>query len=171
MVLEFPDDPAAATLDRQYMLGDDLLVAPVLTDDGTVEYYVPEGTWTNVLTGAQVTGPRWARERHGFHTLPLLARPDSVIALAADDQHPVSAWADDVELRVHAFADGAEQTLVIPSTDGPGETARFHLHRRGDRLHVTTDSSHPWRLRIGGPNATVHTRPADTSEADLPYPA
>ncbi|MFE2485548.1 alpha-xylosidase [Streptomyces mirabilis] len=171
MLLEFPDDPAAATLDRQYMLGDDLLVAPVLTDDGTVEYYVPEGTWTNVLTGAQVTGPRWARERHGFHTLPLLARPDSVIALAADDQHPVSAWADDVELRVHAFADGAERIVVIPSADGPGETARFHLHRRGDRLHVTTDSPHPWQLRIGGPNATVYTWPAGTSEADLPYPA
>ncbi|WP_328513362.1 alpha-xylosidase [Streptomyces mirabilis] len=171
MLLEFPDDPAAATLDRQYMLGDDLLVAPVLTDDGTVEYYVPEGMWTNVLTGAQVTGPRWARERHGFHTLPLLARPDSVIALAADDQHPVSAWADDVELRVHAFADGAERIVVIPSADGPGETARFHLHRRGDRLHVTTDSPHPWQLRIGGPNATVHTWPAGTSEADLPYPA
>ncbi|MFC9243875.1 alpha-xylosidase [Streptomyces sp. NPDC057136] len=171
LVLEFPDDPTAATLDRQYMLGDDLLVAPVFTDDGTVEYYVPEGTWTNVLTGTQITGPRWAREQHGFHTLPLLARPDSVIALAADDQHPVSAWADGVELRVHAFADGAEHTVVIPSTDGPGETARFHLRRRGGRLHVTTDSPHPWQLRIGGPNATVHTRPAGTSEADLPYPA
>ncbi|MFI7294731.1 alpha-xylosidase [Streptomyces sp. NPDC050121] len=171
MALEFHDDPAAATLDRQYMLGDDLLVAPVFTDDGTVEYYVPEGTWTNVLTGAQVTGPRWVREQHGFHTLPLLARPDSVIPLAADDQHPVSAWADGVELRVHAFADGADHTVVIPGTDGPGETARFHLRRQGGRLHVTTDSPHPWQLRIGGPDGTVHTRPADTPEADLPYPA
>ncbi|MGW7202685.1 alpha-xylosidase [Streptomyces sp. NPDC054837] len=170
MVLDFPDDPAAATLDRQYMLGDDLLVAPVFTDDGTVEYYVPEGTWTNVLTGTQVTGPRWVREQHDFHTLPLLARPDSVIALGADDQHPVSAWADGVELRVHAFADGAERTVVIPSTDGPGETARFHLRRRGDRLHVSTDSPHAWQLRIGGPNETVHARPAGTREAELPYP-
>ncbi|MEU5889041.1 alpha-xylosidase [Streptomyces sp. NPDC047461] len=171
MVLDFPDDPTAATLDRQYMLGDDLLVAPVFTDDGTVEYYVPEGTWTNVLTGTEVTGPRWARERHDFHTLPLLARPDSVIALGADDQHPVSAWADGVELRVHAFADGAERTVVIPGTDGPGETARFHLRRRGDRLHVSTDSPHAWQLRIGGPHAAVHTWPAGTPEAELPYPA
>lgn len=36
---------------------------------------------------------------------------------------------------------------------------------------MTTDSPHPWQLRIGGPNATVHTRPAGTAEADLPYPA
>ncbi|WP_033318469.1 hypothetical protein [Streptomyces yerevanensis] len=91
--------------------------------------------------------------------------------MAADDQHPVSAWADGVELRIHAFADGSEHTVVIPSTDGPGETARFHLRRRGDRLHVTTDSPHPWQLRIGGPDATVHTRPAGTSETGLPYRA
>ncbi|MFD7902397.1 alpha-xylosidase [Kitasatospora sp. NPDC059747] len=171
MVLEFPDDPAVGTLDRQYLLGDDLLVAPVFTEDGTVEYYVPEGAWTNVLTGDQVTGPRWVREQHGFHTLPLLARPDSVIPLAVDDQRPVSAWAEGVELRVHAFADGAERTVVIPRGDGPGETARFHLRRTGDRLKVTTDSPHPWQLRIGGPDGALHIGPAGTREADLPYPA
>ncbi|MGH3658557.1 MAG: alpha-xylosidase, partial [Micromonosporaceae bacterium] len=38
MVLEFPDDPACAHLERQYMLGDDLLVAPVFTADGQVTY-------------------------------------------------------------------------------------------------------------------------------------
>ncbi len=171
MVLEFPEDPAAATLDRQYMLGDDLLVAPVFTDDGTVEYYVPEGIWTNILTGAEVEGPRWVREQHGFHTLPLLARPDTVLALGADDQRPVSAWAEGVELRVHAFADGAEHTVTIPRSDGPGDTARFTVRRRGDRLKVTTDSPHAWQLRIGGPDGAVHTEPSGTAEADFPYPA
>ncbi|MFJ9282696.1 alpha-xylosidase [Kitasatospora aureofaciens] len=171
MVLEFPDDPAAAALDRQYLLGDDLLVAPVFTEDGTVEYYVPEGAWTNFLTGAQVTGPRWVREQHGFHTLPLLARPDSVVPLGADDQRPVSAWAEGVELRVHAFADGAERTVVIPRSDGPGETARFHVRRTGDRLTVATSSPHPWQLRIGGPDGALHVSRAGTPEAELPYPA
>ncbi|SDP75069.1 Glycosyl hydrolases family 31 [Streptomyces sp. cf386] len=169
MVLEFPDDPTAAVLDRQYMLGEDLLVAPVFTDDGTVEYYVPEGTWTNVLTGTQVAGPRWVREQHGFHTLPLLARPDSVVPFAADDQHPVSAWADDVELRIHAFADGARRTVVIPRTDALGETARFEVHREGDRLSVTTDSPYPWRLRIGGPGGTVHTNAAGRATTEVRY--
>ncbi|PIM72576.1 alpha-xylosidase [Streptomyces sp. JV178] len=168
MVLEFPDDPTAAFLDRQYMLGDDLLVAPVLTDDGTVEYYVPEGTWTNILTGARVTGPRWVRERHDFHTLPLLARPDSVVPFAADDQRPVSAWADGVELRVHAFADGAERTVVIPSPDGPGETARFHVRRDGDRYHVTTDSPHPWHLRSGGPDGALHSATGGPATIEVP---
>ncbi len=51
MLLEFPDDPACDTLDRQYMLGDDLLVAPVFSADGVVDYYVPAGRWTNILDG------------------------------------------------------------------------------------------------------------------------
>jgi alpha-D-xyloside xylohydrolase len=169
MVLEFPEDPAAAALDRQYMLGDDLLVAPVFSDDGTVEYYVPEGTWTNVLTGDQVTGPRWVRERHGFHTLPLLARPGSVLPFGADDQRPVSEWADGVELRVHAFADGAERTVVIPRADGPGEVARFRVRRDGGVLRVTTDSPHAWHLRTGGPGGPLHSSAAGTAEAAFPY--
>lgn len=35
MVLEFPDDPGCAHLERQYMLGPDLLVAPVFSDEET----------------------------------------------------------------------------------------------------------------------------------------
>ncbi|MER5794044.1 hypothetical protein [Streptomyces sp. NPDC001980] len=49
-------------------------------------------------------------------------------------------------------------------------SATTRLRRRGGRMHVTTDSPHLWQLRIGGPDATGHTRPAGTSEADLPYP-
>ncbi|MDH6222446.1 alpha-xylosidase [Streptomyces pseudovenezuelae] len=171
MLLEFPDDPTAATLDRQYMLGEDLLVAPVFTDDGTVEYYVPEGVWTNLLTGDQLTGPRWFREQHGFHTLPLLCRPDAVIPLGADDQQPVSDWTDGVELRVHSFADGAERTLSIPRSDGPGEAASFHLRREGDRLHISTDSGSPWQVRTSGPHRALHSLPAGTATAEIAFPA
>ena len=46
MLLEFPDDPAAEMLDRQYMLGDSLLVAPVFSEEGEASYYLPEGKWT-----------------------------------------------------------------------------------------------------------------------------
>ncbi|MBQ8088505.1 MAG: alpha-xylosidase, partial [Clostridia bacterium] len=45
MLLEFPLDPACETLDRQYTLGDSLLVAPVFREDGQVAYYLPDGVW------------------------------------------------------------------------------------------------------------------------------
>ena len=72
MFLEYPDDPACATLDRQYMLGPDLLVAPVFSADGEVDYYLPEGDWTHVLDGRRITSPgKWYRETYDFHSLPL----------------------------------------------------------------------------------------------------
>jgi len=74
MFLEFPGDPACAYLDRQYMLGPDLLVAPVFNEDGEVSYYLPDGEWTRLLTGEIIRGGRWITEKHGFLSLPLLQR-------------------------------------------------------------------------------------------------
>ena len=42
MLLEF-DDLGCEDCDRQYMLGDSLLVTPVLREDGGVDYYLPKG--------------------------------------------------------------------------------------------------------------------------------
>ncbi|WP_157425657.1 alpha-xylosidase [Agromyces salentinus] len=85
MVLEFPDDPAVAHLDRQYLLGPDLLVAPVFSDAGDVEYYLPAGRWTNWFTREVVEGGAWRRETHGFDTVPLWIREGAVIPITGED--------------------------------------------------------------------------------------
>jgi len=82
MFMQFPEDPACDYLDRQYMLGDSLLVAPVFSRDGNVEYYVPVGTWTNFFDGEAVQGPRWIREKHNFLSLPLLVRPNTILPMS-----------------------------------------------------------------------------------------
>ncbi|WP_329459524.1 alpha-xylosidase [Streptomyces sp. NBC_01497] len=171
MLLEFPEDPACRTLDRQYMLGDDLLVAPVFDESGTVEYYVPAGTWTDILTGREVTGPGWQRETHGFDTLPLLARPGSVIPFGARDEHPAYDWCDGVTLRVHRPADGSGTVTSVPARDG-SPAAVFTVRRTGGTVTVETDSALPWRLLLVGaaaggdatadPLGALHTCPAGT---------
>lgn len=52
MWLEYPEDPAALSLSKQFMLGSKILVAPVL-DPGVsvVEVYFPPGRWRHVITG------------------------------------------------------------------------------------------------------------------------
>lgn len=74
MMLEFPDDPTSWFLDQQYMLGADLLVAPVFTTGGEVTFYLPAGIWRNLFTGEKIEGERWRSEKHSFHTLPLYVR-------------------------------------------------------------------------------------------------
>ena len=85
MVLEFPDDPAAGYLDRQYLLGSDLLVAPVFMASGEVEYYLPRGRWTNWFTREQVEGGGWRRETHAFDTVPLWIRGGASIPVEDEE--------------------------------------------------------------------------------------
>lgn len=85
MQLEFPDDPATAYLDRQYLLGASLLVAPVFSASGEVEYYLPAGRWTNWFTREVVEGGGWRREVHGFDTVPLWIREGAVVAVVDEE--------------------------------------------------------------------------------------
>src|SRR5918999_2680112 len=118
MVVEFPGDAACTHLERQYMFGDDLLVAPVFSADGEVSYYVPDGAWTHYLTGRQVTGPRWVKESHSVMSVPLLVRPGAVIPEGAVDDRPDYDYAAGVTLRVYELADGAHVTTGIPTPAG-----------------------------------------------------
>lgn len=43
MVLEFQNDHCCEDIDRQYMLGDNIMVAPVFTECGDIDYYLPGG--------------------------------------------------------------------------------------------------------------------------------
>jgi len=77
MLLEFPDDRTCWSLDQQYMFGPDLLVAPVFSASGEVEFYLPAGTWTSYFSGEKLIGCRWVREKHGFDSIPLYVREGS----------------------------------------------------------------------------------------------
>ncbi|MFG1855112.1 alpha-xylosidase [Actinomadura geliboluensis] len=138
MVLEFPDDPACTHLERQYMLGDDLLVAPVFSSDGDVSYYVPGGVWTHYLTGERVEGGRWVREHHGFDSVPLLVRPGAVIPEGAVQDRPDYDHADGVTLRVYEPSDGTTVTQVGDAT--------FTTVKNGENVRVTGEGA--WNVLL-----------------------
>jgi len=145
MALAFPEDPACAHLERQYMLGGDLLVAPVFCAEGDVAYYVPAGRWTHLIGGAVVEGPRWVRERHGFDSVPVLARPGAVIAMGRDDR-PDYDYADRVTLCVYELGDGAQSGAWIPTAHGE-VAATFAVVRAGRELRIDRrGAAGPWRV-------------------------
>lgn len=76
MILEFPEDPNCLYLDRQYMLGEKYLVAPVMNPDSRAEYYLPAGTWKNYFTGEvrELACGRWYEETVDYFTVPLYER-------------------------------------------------------------------------------------------------
>jgi alpha-D-xyloside xylohydrolase len=157
MVLEFPADQTCAFLDRQYMLGPDLLVAPVFSDDGDVDVYVPAGEWTDYWDGSPVTGPRWVRQQHDFASLPLLVRPGAVIAVGSRTDRP--DYDDAVSPTFEAFRleNGERRTVRLFGAFGE-ERVRVEARRDGDRLSAEVSSGElpeGWTLRWNrGPSVT-----------------
>ncbi len=57
--LAYPDDSTAAQQDQEFLLGPDVLVAPVVTKGATSRsVYLPEGCWQSQVDQTQVTGPK-----------------------------------------------------------------------------------------------------------------
>lgn len=145
MMMEFPDDPACEYLDRQYMMGDRLLVAPVFDESGEVSYYVPDGEWYDLFTGGKITGGAWRKERHGFLTLPLLVRGGAVLPMGNCNDRTDYDYAAKVELHVYGLQNGESHTLEIPNPDGTPDAKYIVLNTDGE-LSVRTDSNKPYTL-------------------------
>ncbi|MEC0127959.1 alpha-xylosidase [Paenibacillus pabuli] len=150
MLLDFPEDPTTYSLDTQYMFGDSILVAPIFNKEGDVRYYLPEGTWTNYLTGAKVEGGRWVSENHDFKTLPMMVKPNSLIAVGAVDSKPDYDFADHVSLHLFELADGNSTQAVVVNQSAEQELV-VNVSRNGSVLEVRAEGAgKPWSLVLRG---------------------
>jgi alpha-D-xyloside xylohydrolase len=107
-------------LDRQYLLGGDLLVAPVFEESGKVQYYLPKGRWTRWFdtedggtAGETVQGPIWLSERYGFMGLPLFVKEGAILLLGKEGESRVEYdYLAELEIRLYHVGDKAERILV-----------------------------------------------------------
>ncbi|SEB87471.1 alpha-D-xyloside xylohydrolase [Paramicrobacterium humi] len=149
MQLEFAGDPAVDNLDRQYMIGDSLLVAPVFSATGEVQYYLPAGRWTNYLTGESADGGVWRTETHGFDSIPLWVREGSVIPVGARADRPDYDYLDGLTVKVFpgGGAGGRDVTVTTPE----GGAATFHATWDGESVAVTSDATGAWTWESAAP--------------------
>jgi len=137
MVMEFPDDPACAYVDRQFMLGSALLAAPVFNESGIVNYYLPHGKWTNIITGEVIEGGSWKTEKHGYFSLPLLARPNSILPLGSNISRPDYEYADGIVF--HLFELDNDKTAAFEVCDCRGNIeGELVVSRKENKLTIIT---------------------------------
>lgn len=154
MVLEFTEDPTCSFLDKQYMLGDSLLVAPIFREDGEALYYLPEGRWTNYFTGKPIEGSRWIREKHGYLSIPLLVREHSIVAVGGKDDRTVYDYGNQVTFRVYEPKDQVELSTIVYDTveenSEPVEVCAVKVLKSGKKIHVAVSGNQPVTVELMG---------------------
>lgn len=84
--LQFPDDPAAVEADYEFMVGDDLLVAPIYAGGFSREVHFPEGEWVNWFDPEEVIeGPLTVTREVALDQLPLFVRKGATIPTIPED--------------------------------------------------------------------------------------
>lgn len=167
MVLEFTEDLTCGYLDRQYMLGDNLLVAPIFRPDGVAQYYLPKGRWTNFFTGEVCEGGTWKTEVHDYCSIPLWVRENSIVPMCMSSERTSDSYGEDITFRVYECREKAvctvyEQGKVVSQlTICPKDETLDGGAAKG--LVLTADTSNAYRVRfvnrifskVTGANLTV----------------
>ena len=138
--MEFNDDPAVKYLDMQYMLGDSILVAPIFNKENHVEYYLPKGKWTHLLSGEVKEGGRWYEETYDFFSLPVFVRENTLLSIGAVDTTVDYELEKDVQIQVYELNEAGSCEVVTRK----GETAfMVNAVKEGNKLTLETTKENP----------------------------
>jgi len=137
MHLEFPEDPGTEYLDDQYMLGPDLLVAPVLEPGCEARMiYFPAGTWMHLEDPfLQFEGPRFHQVPTPLGKLPLFARPGAI--LPRYRKPPLHLKGEvPTEWRIDLYPPLFTRSLTVPETEF---SMTIDLQAEGNAARVQVD--------------------------------
>lgn len=139
MFLEFGEDPNVYDNGNQYMFGSQLLVAPIFNDRGQAHFYLPGGKWTSILDGKVYDAPatgQWIDEHFDELSLPVLARPNSILIQNPKAVHAAYDYTRDVDIHLYQLQNGEVATKIV---DGHGnDVATVTAHRNGNQVTVDT---------------------------------
>ncbi len=155
MVIDFTDDPACLTLDRQYLLGDDLLCAPVLNDENLAEFYVPAGRWTDIITGRVYEGEKWYRTTCSYFEMPVLARPASILVYGNFVRDFEYDYLGEAEAVLYELADGQSARTAVYSKEAE-LLAEIRAERSGNRIAISyTKTDRSFTVKVSGTDIAV----------------
>ncbi len=138
MVMEFPEDRNTHTLERQYMLGDSLLVAPIFNDRSEGEFYLPEGLWTNFFTGEKYAGGKWYKEYFDYQSIPLFVKENTILPLGTISNRPDYEFENNTEAHIFGLCDGKSVSVTVPDQSGK-PTLTITASRTGNEIKITSN--------------------------------
>ena len=144
LVFDHQDDATVRDVDDEYLLGPDLLVAPVIRPGVTArQVYLPSGCWYDWWTGERHAGGAFVLAPTPMDRIPLYARGGAVVPMWPDAPPSTAGYHPEV-VELHLFVpdrDGTYRSL-LQEDDGESPAAaggarirtELELTRDGDRV-------------------------------------
>jgi alpha-glucosidase len=120
LLLEYPDDPETTNLNEQFLLGSNLLVAPVVEKEAsTKRIYLPQGEWIDYNDEKTVyKGKQWINYPVSLRTIPLFVKKGSVIPEMPVQQYIGEKKNAPVLFNIYPAAEGRTASFELYEDDG-----------------------------------------------------
>jgi len=124
LLLNYQEDVNTLSIDDEFMIGGDLLAAPILKPGLTARLvYLPAGIWFDYWTGARLDGGRMVRVEAPLETVPLFVRGGAILPLGPEMNYVGEKPANPVEFEIYPDAHGEASTSLYED-DGLTEAYR-----------------------------------------------
>jgi alpha-glucosidase len=170
LAMVFPDDPACADLTSQWMMGDSLMAAPILTPGSTRSVHLPPGNWYSLDGRSFWKGGRDIKVNASFDEIPVYVRAGSILPLGPVLQHTSQLPDGPLEIRIYPGAD-ASFTLIEDEGNSTG-----YLQDQVRRTHFQWKNSSrvlSWTQEgtYSGPNIFTKVRGVEAGDPESAGPA
>jgi hypothetical protein len=149
--LQFPDDADGARHADEFMLGDEMLVAPICEPGGKRSVYLPRGIWTSLETNEVFPGKRTIALE--TKSLPVFARNGSIVPLNSA-----------VRIDLHYFPELGAEFFLLESDIG--DYSQVHAAPAADimrlEIEAKTDRDYQWVVHHVG-------KPSEVAFRDVKY--
>lgn len=136
LLVEFPDDPGAWTVDNQYMFGSDILVAPMFENGNERQVYLPKGKWVDYQS-RQTYEAGWHTIGTGELEVAMLVREGAVLPHVEVAQSTDAIDWSAISLQLFGSPAGpASVSLLLP---GEQQVQEVVLAKKGSRFVVSQD--------------------------------
>ncbi len=131
LLLEFPQDEKTFNLQDEWLVGDRLLAAPVLTKGGARSVYLPAGGWYDFNTNARINGGQTLSIQAPLDVIPAYVRAGTILPLGPVLQSTSLGVEDPLEVRIYP---GADADFTLYEDDGDtyayekGASTRLPMH-------------------------------------------
>jgi alpha-glucosidase len=106
LIMQYPTDPDAADLSSEWLVGTNLLAAPMLEQHGHRKIYLPDDIWYDFATGERIPGGHEIEKDVPFDTVPLYIRGGAILTLAPFVQHTRDLPGGPLDVHIYPGRDG-----------------------------------------------------------------
>lgn len=141
LFMEYTQDKNTYFIDKQYFLGSGLLIAPVFTETGQVDYYLPEGKWTQLLNGEFKNvdkNGQWQTEIHDYLSLPVWVKENTILVTANEEhQSVVYDYNDTLAIHCYQLSNGLHEEMIVNSSGNP--LAKIIIKKDNENVMIRTE--------------------------------